>query len=299
LEFTTLRDVRVKLDAFLKDVTSNISTDKAGAASNQTSKTTPRQQSTASDGFVRIEGGTFTMGSPDSEYQGDGARGERPQHQVTVSSFNMGIHEVTQVEYATIIGKNPSRFIGTNLPVENVSWYEAVEYCNKRSEQEGLTPAYTINGNNVTWNKNANGYRLPTEAEWEYACRAGTTTPFNTGSNITADQANYDGKHPYNKNQKGIYREKTTEVGSFAPNKWGLYDMHGNVLEWCWDRYAYDYYSVVSQTNPDGPVSGASRVFRGGSWNGIAQYLRSAYRNNLTPSFRFNYLGFRLVRGGL
>ena len=182
--------------------------------------------------------------------------------------------------------------------MEQVSWYDAIEYCNKRSQKEGLTPAYNISGSGdnrtVTWNKNANGYRLPTEAEWEYACRAGTTTPFSTGNNVTTSQANYDGNYPYNNNAKGTYREKTTPVGSFASNAWGLYDMHGNVWEWCWDWYGS--YSSGAQTDPVGASSGSDRVFRGGSWYYNAGYVRSAGRSGATPSY-WNYgMGFRLVR---
>jgi formylglycine-generating enzyme required for sulfatase activity len=197
------------------------------------------------------------------------------------------------------MGTNPSGFEGANLPIENVSWYDAIEYCNKRSEREGLKPAYTIdksrfdpNNENateddnirwfVTWNKNASGYRLPTEAEWEYACRAGTTTPFNTGNNITTSQANYDG-------------DKTTAAGSFAPNRWGLYDMHGNVVEWCWDWYS-DYTSGT-QKDPSGAVSGSSRVIHGGAWGTDGLSLRSAWRLGLLPSYRGgSFFGFRLVR---
>jgi formylglycine-generating enzyme required for sulfatase activity len=196
------------------------------------------------------------------------------------------------------MGNNPSYFKGGNLPVEHVSWYDAIRYCNKRSENDGLTPAYTISGSAenpfVQWNRNANGYRLPTEAEWEYACRAGTRSPFNTGSNITTSQANYDGNFPYNNNAKGIYREKTTAVGSFAPNGWGLYDMSGNVYEWCWDWYGD--YSVSNQTDPAGAASGSYRVSRGGGWYGYALFLRSAYRSIRSPSYRYYFLGFRLVR---
>jgi formylglycine-generating enzyme required for sulfatase activity len=203
------------------------------------------------------------------------------------------------------MGNNPSSFKGDNLPVEYVSWYDAVEYCNKRSEFEGLTPAYTreikfFGMTNVTWNRNAQadprsaGYRLPTEAEWEYACRAGTTTPFSTGNNITTSQANYNGTYPYNGNAKGTYRGKTTLVGSFAPNAWGLYDLHGNVWEWCWDWYGD--YARGAQTNPLGAGSGSVRVFRGGSWNSDARYLRSAGRVSLTPASRDCDVGFRLAR---
>ena len=271
-------------------------------------------------GFVRIVGGTFMMGSPadpaiyKAGFFSWSTRNddECPQHQVKVSSFYMGKYEVTQREYQAIMGKNPSHFKGDNLPVEQVSWYDAVEYCNKRSQRAGLTPAYTITGEMVSWNRSANGYRLPTEAEWEYACRAGTTGPFNTGNNITTSQANYNGNY-INDNDpthvKGIYREKTTEVGSFAPNPWGLYDMHGNVEEWCWDWYGD--YSSGTQTDPDGAVSGIYRVKRGGSWrdldstlyHNISVYLhgqgweqRSAHRGSGTPSDRYFNLGFRVLR---
>jgi uncharacterized protein YjdB len=243
--------------------------------------------------LVRIEGGTFTMGSPSNEPE----RGSiEVQHQVTLSSFYMGKYQVTQAEYEAVMGTNPSYFKGSNRPVEQVSWYDAVEFCNRLSQQEGLTPAYSGSGSNITCNWSANGYRLPTEAEWEYACRAGTTTPFNTGNNITTSQTNYNGNYPYNNNAKGIYRETTTPVGSFASNSWGLYDMHGNVYEWCWDWYGS--YSSGAQTNPRGPVSGAYliRVIRGGSWYDPGRVLRSAYRYNIDPSHKDISLGFRLAR---
>jgi formylglycine-generating enzyme required for sulfatase activity len=254
------------------------------------------QQNSVPDGFVRINGGTFTMGSHANEPERRDSEG--PQRQIMVSSFYMGKYEVTQKEYQEIMGTNPSYFKGDNLPVEQVSWFDAVEYCNKRSQKEGLPPAYTISGSadnrTVTWNRNANGYRLPTEAEWEYACRAGTTTPFNTGNITTTNQANYNGNYPYNNNAKGIYRQKTTDVGSFTPNAWGLYDMHGNVYEWCWDWYG-DYTSEA-QANPVGAVSGSFRVIRGGSWVSFWRTLRSANRGFDTPSYRDFDGGFRLVR---
>jgi formylglycine-generating enzyme required for sulfatase activity len=245
--------------------------------------------------LVRIEGGTFTMGSPFNEPQRRSYEG--PQHQVMVNSFYMGKYEVTQAEYEAVMGTNPSWFSGSNRPVEMVSWYDAVEFCNRLSQSEGLTPAYTINGTNVTCNWNANGYRLPTEAEWEYACRACTTTPFSTGSNISTSQANYNGDYPYNNNPKGINRGTTTPVGSFAPNPWGLYDMHGNVWEWCWDCWDYDTrYSSEAQNNPRGPVFGGSCIKRGGGYNMYGQELRSAYRYSHEPWIVTPNSGFRLVR---
>jgi formylglycine-generating enzyme required for sulfatase activity len=205
------------------------------------------------------------------------------QHSVTVSSFYLGRYEVTQKEWREVMGNNPGYFKGDDLPVENVSWYEAVEYCNKRSQKEGLTPAYTIKGTNVTWNKKANGYRLPTEAEWEYACRAGTTTPFNTGSSV--DSAGW-----YGNNSDG----KTHPVGEKQPNAWGLYDMHGNVWEWCWDWYGD--YAGGAQTDPSGAGTGSYRVVRGGSWAYGAGLLRSAGRLRFFPVDRYNILGFRVAR---
>ncbi|GBU26780.1 serine/threonine protein kinase [Treponema sp. R8-4-B8] len=275
-------------------VTTTTTTQPQQPATQPAQTVTPAAQQPASipAGMVRIQGGTFTMGSPSSEPSRNSNEG--PQHQVTVSSFYMGRYEVTQKEYQEVMGTNPSNFKGDNLPVEQVSWYDAIEYCNKRSQKEGLTPAYTRNGDNVTWNKNANGYRLPTEAEWEYACRAGTTTPFSTGNNVTTSQANYDGNYPYNNNAKGEYRQKTTAVGSFSPNALGLYDMHGNVREWCWDWYG-DYTSGA-QTDPMGASSGSYRVLRGGNWNNYGMFLRSASRYGSYPYVRYYDIGFRLVR---
>jgi formylglycine-generating enzyme required for sulfatase activity len=182
---------------------------------------------------------------------------------------------------------------GEDNPVVQVSWNDGVHYCNWLSTAEGLIPAYTVKRGSVTCDWRANGYRLPTEAEWEYACRAGTETPFNTGSNITTNQANYNGSYPYNNNTKGTYRKKTTAVGSFAPNQWGLYDMHGNVFEWCWDWYGE--YPTGAQTDPQGALSGSDRVIRGGCWYNYARYLRSAVRGSEIPSFRNIFMGFRLA----
>ncbi|GHT89495.1 hypothetical protein FACS1894137_18850 [Spirochaetia bacterium] len=240
------------------------------------------------EGFVKINAGAFDMGSPPNEVDHED---DETQHRVTVSSFYMGKYEVTVGEFrrfANAAGykttaessgggdvltdggwetkadanwKNPYFSQGENQPVVLVSWYDAVRYCNWLSGQEGLSPAYTINGENVSWNRNANGYRLPTEAEWEYACRAGTPTPFSTGNNITTGQANYDGNYPYNNNSKGTYRKQTWVVDSGTPNAWGLYNMHGNVWEWCWDWY--DAYSTGTQTDPRGAASGAGAVAPG------------------------------------
>jgi formylglycine-generating enzyme required for sulfatase activity/TolB-like protein len=257
--------------------------------------------------FIRIAGGLFMMGSPESEAE---RYHSEVQHQVTVSkAFYIGKFEVTQKEWVEVMGTNPSYFKGDSLPVENVSWYDAVEYCNARSVKEGLVPAYTIdktrsdegnsNGSDalrwtVTWNRAANGYRLPTEAEWELSCRAGTSTPFYTGESIGTDQANYNGNYSYKGGAKGVYRRQTGEAGSFAPNPWGLYDMSGNVWEWCWDWYGS--YAEGAQSDPAGAASGFYRVYRGGSWRTQAQNVRSAVRGSYTPSLRRYNLGFRVLR---
>jgi formylglycine-generating enzyme required for sulfatase activity len=255
-------------------------------------QTVASEQHSVPDGFVRINGGTFIMGSPANEPERKDDEG--PQHKVTISSFYMGKYQVTQAEYKAVMGTNPSHFKEDNLPVDSVSWFDTVEYCNHLSQREGLSPAYKVNGTNVTWNQDADGYRLPTEAEWEYACRAGTITPFNTGYDITTSQANFDGNYPYNNNAKGEYRKKTTAVGSFEPNPWGLYDMHGNVYEWCWDWESA--YLNGAQTDPIGAVSGGYRVFRGGCWDDFGEHLRSAYRGSSYPKGGDFDFGFRLVR---
>lgn len=252
--------------------------------------------------LVLITGGTFNMGSPDNEMQRET---DEEEHSAVLDDFYISPYEVTQQEYESVMGENPSNFKGENLPVENVSWYDAIEYCNNLSEKEGLTSVYTINGDEVTWDRSANGYRLPTEAEWEYAARAGTTTPFNTETSISAEEANYYGHYPYGieenyftqenlETEPGEYREKTIEVGSFAPNNWGLYDMHGNVREWVYDYYGA--YNVEEKDNPTGPETGSLKVNRGGGWNDYAKHLRSAYRASLPPEQSSSNLGFRIAR---
>ena len=218
--------------------------------------------------MAAIPGGTFMMGSPKNEI---GRRDdESPQHQVTVPSFFMGKYPVTQAQYQAITGTNPSRFSfkGNNRPVERVSWYDAVEFCEKLSQRTG---------------KN---YRLPSEAEWEYACRAGTTTPFHFGEMITTDLANYDGNYTYGQGPKGVYKEQTREVGSFGvANNFGLYDMHGNVWEWC-------------QNHPDIEENAYKRPKRGGSWYTTPEYCRSACRNNDFLAYYYSNVGFRVVCSG-
>ncbi|WP_290602874.1 bifunctional serine/threonine-protein kinase/formylglycine-generating enzyme family protein [Anabaena sp. AL93] len=225
--------------------------------------------------MVEIPGGTFMMGSPANEAERDSD--ESPKHQVTVPSFCMGKYELTQAQYQAIMGNNPANFKGNNRPVENVSWDDAVAFCQKLSQRTGKK------------------YRLPSEAEWEYACRAGTTTPFYFGESITPELVNYDGNYPYASAPKGQYRQQTTDVGTFPPNAFGLYDMHGNVLEWCQDDYQENYINAPTDGSASTVLSATYKLLRGGSWNGNAGYCRSADRNGSLRDFRrFNY-GFRVV----
>ena len=254
------------------------------------------------DGFVLIGGGTFPMGSPESE---NWRIDDETQHQVSVGPFYMDPYETTQKEYLRLMGENPSTFTGDDLPVENISWLDAIRYANAKSTEGGLTPVYTITEGGVTWDLSANGYRLPTEAEWEYACRAGTSTPFNTEKSLSAAEANFYGHYPYEIEENyfnnsvleakpGEYRQTTIAVGNFEPNAWGLYDMHGNVNEWCWDYYgAYD---VNAADDPTGPSSGTRHVYRGGGWNDFAKNMRSAYRAAGQEDMHSYNLGLRLAR---
>lgn len=259
--------------------------------------------SAPSSDFVLIKGGSFTMGSPEGE---DWRSNDEVQHRVTVASFYMSKYEVTQKLWREVTGKNPSSFTGDTLPVESVTWLEAVEFCNALSKRDGRTPVYTISngGTTVSWNREANGYRLPTEAEWEYAARAGTTTPFYSRKVPGAEDVNFYGHYPYQIEQNyfndevletrpGVYRGKTMPVGSFKANPNGLYDIYGNVGEWCFDFYGE--YSVASQTNPTGPFSGTRRVNRGGGWNDFGKNLRSAYRAGAEQNTPLYNVGLRLV----
>jgi formylglycine-generating enzyme required for sulfatase activity len=254
----------------------------------------------ADDNFVLVEGGSFVMGSP--VYERGRNNGER-QHRVRIKSFYISEHPVTQEEYEEIMETNPSIFEGENLPVESVSWFDAIEYCNRRSEKEGLNPVYTIDilridlGNLnstarwlVTWDRKANGYRLPTEAEWEYAAKGGNEAPGGfifAGSNEQTEVAWYS----------ATSGGKTHPVGEKTANKLGLYDMSGNVWEWCWDWYGD--YKTNAQTDPIGASLGSKRVIRGGSWYDSAAYVRSAYRNSFIPSNMNFSVGFRIVRTAL
>ncbi len=225
--------------------------------------------------MVEIPGGTFYMGSPENEQER--ISWESHQHQVKVPSFFMGRCQLTQAQYQAIIGNNPSSFKGVNHPVEKVSWDNAVEFCQKLSQKTG---------------KN---YRLPSEAEWEYACRAGTTTPFYFGESITPDLVNYDGNYPYASAPKGKYREQTTDVGTFPPNPFGLYDMHGNVWEWCLDDWNENYINAPTDGSAWIRQSAEYKLLRGGSWYDNARGCRAASRNGHSLDLRFYVCGFRVA----
>jgi formylglycine-generating enzyme required for sulfatase activity len=247
--------------------------------------------------MVAIPGGTFTMGTEDEEierlvkkFNWEGFRWERPQHRVTVSSFYMGRYPITQAQWKAIaatakididLETNFSNFTGDELPVECVNWYEATEFCKRLSRETKQE------------------YRLPSEAEWEYACRAGTTTPFYFGETITGKLANYCASNTYAEQAKGEYRPDTTPVGQFPPNAFGLYDMHGNVWEWCADTFHGNYDGAPT----DGSVwvqngNDNSSPLRGGSWFDNLYYCRSACRlNYLRRDFGYYHVGFRVVCG--
>jgi len=254
--------------------------------------------------MVAIPAGEFLMGTADTERdtiireqtrhgnssQEDATKwtaSEMPQHRVKVPEFWMGKFTVTQAEWRQVAGLpkvkldlnlDPSNFKGAKLPVEQVSWEQAVEFCDRLSVKTSKT------------------YSLPSEAEWEYACRAGTTTPFYFGETITTDLVNYNGTNPYGNAPKGENREQTTEVGAFPPNGFGLYDMHGNVWEWCADPWHDNYQDAptdgsVWTTNGNNEI----RVIRGGSWNDYPVDCRSAFRGNVSPRETYFIIGFRIV----
>lgn len=231
--------------------------------------------------MVPIPAGRFTMGSPATELE---RLVTEVPHLVTISKpFWMGKHEVTQGQWRAVKRNNPSSFTvaGLDAPVERVSWDDAVSFCVALTQSEaGHLPAGYV-------------YRLPTEAEWEYAARAGTTSPFHSGSTLNSTQANFDGRSPYGSTETGPYLARTTRVGSYASNNWGLHDMEGNVWEWCADWYGP--YAPESGTDPKGPASGSNRVMRGGGWNYDGRGCRLAHRNIRAPGYRSNELGFRVV----
>ncbi len=272
----------------------------------------PRRDWTNSIGMklVRIEPGSFLMGSTKDQidkfmrlfpgFAREEFDAEQPQHHVKITRpFFLGIYEVTQGQYQAVMGENPSHFKGSDdLPVEQVSWLDAVLFCNKLSEREKRTPCYRINGTEVTI-AGGNGYRLPTEAEWEYACRAGSTTMY------PCDEAGKLDAHAWNYHNSG---NETHPVGQKLPNAWGLYDMLGNVWEWCQDWYDIGYYTAckdwheighyTASTPVDSPgpyLASGYRVIRGSSWDYFARFCRPAYRDRNTPKYRYYSLGFRVA----
>ncbi len=238
-----------------------------------------------------IPAGEFQMGSPANE---EGRDDDEHHHRVRITKpFYLGVYEVTQRDYAKVMGNNPSYFSSSGgggervsgmdtsrFPVEEVSWEDAVEFCRKLSALAGERSASRV-------------YRLPSEAEWEYACRAGTTTAFHFGTQLNGREANCNGDRPYGTSAKGTNLQRPTNVGSYTSNSFGLYDMHGNVYEWCSDWYGN--YPSGSVTDPTGPTGASDRVFRGGSWFYFARICRSAFRNRSTPTYRNDYLGFRVA----
>jgi eukaryotic-like serine/threonine-protein kinase len=250
--------------------------------------------------MVAIPGGTFLMGSPEIEEGHEDI--ESPQHSVTIAPFHMGKFAVTQAQYQAVVGNNPAHFKGKKRPVENVSWNDAIAFCQKLSKKTG------------------NHYRLPSEAEWEYACRAGTTTSFHFGETITSNLMNFNGYYAYGSVfdeiitsdlvkfdrygayssvlLAGGYRARTVEVGSFPPNGFGLYDMHGNVWEWCADHWHDNYQGAPidgSAWIDKNAETSAWRVLRGGSWDNAPRFCRSASRSDPDAGFRSYLNGLRVV----
>ena len=252
--------------------------------SAKTSNASTVQTTTKStEDMVRIPAGRFQMG--------DANESDAPVHEVSIVSFYMDKYLVTQQQYEKVMHNNPSRWKGANNPIEQVRWSDAVRFCNARSQLAGLQPCYDLQ----TWqcNFDASGYRLPTEAEWEYACRAGTTTAYFFGDN----PAKLDEYAWFDKNAGGRPRP----VGQKHPNSWGLFDMSGNVWEWCNDFYAVDYYAASPKQDPRGPDQGKTKVVRGGAWRFSADNCRSGYRYNESPGysdvcFGYDIYGFRCVR---
>ena len=261
------------------------------------SKVNTSNNKTAPQGMVFVEGGSFDMGDNTSS-------NTKPIHKVSVSSFYISKYETTQAEYQNIMGKNPSSFKGSNLPVETVSWFDAIKYCNAKSKKEGLAVAYSettgdlldSSGNVTSDITKVSGYRLPTEAEWEYAARGGNKSQGYTysGGNSPDEIAVYE-ENSYKKRKISI-DYGTHIVGSKKSNELGIYDMTGNVWEWCTDFYDDGYYNNSTNINPVNTKSSDSRVYRGGSWGSSPDRLRIGTR--FYSIFANDYVGFRLARTG-
>ena len=271
--------------------------DLATAGTNKTIAESPGIPSKASlgldDNWVWIPPGTFKSGSPETEKLRSASFAEELITITLTQGFYIGKFEVTQREYIAVIGHNPSFFTDNlNLPVERVNFFEAVEYCSRLTTKEhdsGRLPK--------EWR-----YRMPTDAEREYTCRAGTSTAFHFGNHLRSGMANFDGRYEYNAvignitNLNGIFLDRTTPVGSYQPNAWGLYDMHGNVQEWTWDRFRTDQrLQSNSYTNPIGTNTQILRSMRGGNFHGTGFEARSGAPGDALPTYRANYLGFRVV----
>lgn len=240
-----------------------------------------------------VPAGRFIMGSPRGESERDD---KEERHEVSITkSFYLGVHEVTQAQYSEVMGDNKSTFKEEDNPVENVEWIKARAFCERLSARAAEKKA-------------GRTYRLPTEAEWEYACRAGTTTAFHFGDSLSSAQANFNGNYPAGRGSKGKYLRKPTKTGSYEPNAFGLYDMHGNVAEWCADWYDPDYYLDSPEDDPLGPPlgvvptnftnNGKQNFFvavRGGCWVDDGRACRSAYRYRAMPNTRYQLIGFRVV----
>lgn len=250
--------------------------------------------------MVLIPSGNFIMGSPNTKKN----RGkDELQHKVSISySFYIGKYEVTQKEYQKLMGQNLSAFRKPKFPVENVSWWDAIKYCNKLSKIENQPLAYNdstgelidSNGNITDDITLVSGYRLPTEAEWEYAARAGSTSAYYTGYKITKNEASFGERTFFKRNKKLIAKPKTVNGNKFSPNAWGVYNIYGNVWEWCNDWY--NSYKSEAQINPVGDNSGTVKILRGGAWNSRAKECRSAKREKSTQNFRCVAVGFRICK---
>ncbi len=233
--------------------------------------------------LITIPAGTFLMGTKDTDH--DWFSHSRPVHEVRLDSFQLSVCEITQAQFEKVLGYNPSLMKGDDSrPVDQVSWFDAAAFCNKLSELAGLMPCYDIRNRTCIFSRN--GFRLPTEAEWEYACRAGTNTKYYTGN----DEGSLDRAGWYRTNSEGT----THSVGQKDPNTWGLFDMHGNIWEWCNDWQGN--YKNYAKENPRGPNWGYSRVLRGGGWHYPAVGCRSTYRHRAKPEYRLSTVGFRIAR---